>query len=563
MFIKGDDIIQKEAEKLLKEIRNKIRSGSFENNTKLTYEYKEKLLKLYDEIEYPKFTPCYAIDTLLKDEYNTMISTLYSDIESSLKTSTSILEIVEEKTSSMDLIKRSLVDSNRLTEKSIENLKDSVEDFSESGLSSFVDSFNEDNKNGMTNKSPQGFLTLPYKAYQDLTSSSVISVIETNGLPGNTHVASESYSNITYDGEIDPMFSLGNIIDNNNETRFECEIFDVSEKVYEECNGAGFLYKEGVSWLTRDNKLYLKFRVNLKSKQIANWFSVSPYIPPSSSYISSIVKSITISDGSNDIKKVVEDINFDDVIVIPFKERYVKYVDIVIEQEYPYDVEVAHDVITKLTSNKNYLDSKNVKRHERVNVPIRSVSSLGVKYNPNTKEIEIPSSNERITTTSNNLNNIFGEIIKDDSYEYSKEIINAKRYNIAISNINIGNYTFEDDYTYTSKVFECDDEINSITLNANDSLDDENIKYMVTLDDGATWIRLYPKERAFKGPCCIKINSTIPIYERDSKIVYIDKLTSVKNLILKIELTKPKDKNNSIPIVYDYRLNVESGGEKV
>lgn len=557
-FINGSDSIANEGKKILDDINTKVKLGLFNNNTELTYKYKEKILGLYDDIHLAKFKPCYAKDTLLKDEYMQMITTLALDIEDTLNEVENISKVVDTKTDEIDLIKKSLLNTNRLINMDIDNLKKSVEDYAEIGLSSFIDSFNEDESNSSNNiKNQKGFLTLPYKSYQDLSSSSIIEVLDTNALPGNTHVATESYSNIVYDGEIDPMLSLANILDNNNETRFECEMFEILDSTYEECNGAGFRYKEGVSWITEDNKIYLKIRLSLSNKQVANWFSITPYIPPTSTYINSVIKTIIISDGNNDIKKMIEDINFNDTVIIPFKEMEVKYVDILIEQSNAYDVDVAHDVVTKLNSNKNYLDTKSIKVYERENVSIRNLASLGVKYDTRTKKITIPKSNEKSNVNVNNLNNIFGEIMTDSSYEYRTEIIKAKRYNISILNANLGNYSFEDEYTYTSKPFSCSNDINSIILNASDSLDDDNIKYYITLDSGSTWIRIYPKERAYKGACCIKINSTTPLYERDPKIIYVDKLTNVRSIILKIELTKPTD-NSSIPIVYNYRLNVSS-----
>lgn len=249
-FINGSDSIANEGKKILDDINNKVKLGLFNNNTELTYKYKEKILGLYDDIHLAKFKPCYAKDTLLKDEYMQMITTLALDIEDTLNEVENISKVVDTKTDEIDLIKKSLLNTNRLINMDIDNLKKSVEDYAEIGLSSFIDSFNEDESNSSNNiKNQKGFLTLPYKSYQDLSSSSVIEVLETNALPGNTHVATESYSNIVYDGEIDPMLSLANILDNNNETRFECEMFEILDSTYEECNGAGFRYKEGVSWI--------------------------------------------------------------------------------------------------------------------------------------------------------------------------------------------------------------------------------------------------------------------------------------------------------------------------
>lgn len=549
-FIKDHKTIES-TKKIISKIKNSLKDNKDKNKTELTYENKEKILELYDNVYKPTFKPCYAVDTFVKKEFEDMKKTLFNDIGNIIDDLDSLNEDVSIKTSDIEIYRNNMYNSNRLTDKTLNTIKDDIYNFSELKVSTIIESF--DNADG------KGYLTLPYKSYNDLSSSAIIEVLDTNGFPGNTHVATQVYSNTIYEGEFNPMINLDNLVDGNIDTRFDLEIFNIDEEIYENVNGAGFTYKEGCSYISNDNSLFLKMRISFSSNKISNWFSIAPYIPASPSFNSATIKSIIISDGNNKVKKLTENIDFSDAIIIPYEDTSIRYIDLVIEQNMSYPVTIAHDVITKVNKKNNYFDKNNIKTHERLNMPIRTVSSLGMEYDVKNKKNIINKSNDKLATKGNS-SNLFIPLSIGEEYEHSLEILDANRYCISICSINVGNYIFDDEYSYISKEYVYKNSINSIVFNANDSIDDENIKYYISIDHGHTWIRLYPKERAFNGSCCVEVNSIVPLYKRDDKIIYVDTLMVVNSVIVKIELTKPKD-NSKIPIVYDYKLNVEIGEE--
>jgi len=145
---------------------------------------------------------------------------------------------------------------------------------------------------------------------------------------------------------------------------------------------------------------------------------------------------------------------------------------------------------------------------------------------------------------------------------------------IGIKNVDIDSFNFREYGEFISNPYTTDECITAISLDAKEYIPGDNpeiLKYYITFDGGVNWHQIYPTHRAYQGVYRYTINTdtisnlltTVDDKERKSKNISL--LSDAHSFQLKITMERPKVNNAeySTPVVYQYRLIVETGGENI
>lgn len=597
--------IDAKCEIIIDKILLQYKNGIIKTESEMLYLLKQALKDFYYSIGKPIYKFNAAKGTPISDHFNSMVEDAFNDMSIIIQDCNNISEAIQSSFVDIELGRKMMNNKIRYIFKKIDDIENKIVVNNNSNIINFTDSFvNLDYIEGNTSKivnqasidTTCGVLTLYVEDKKEFSKNCNVEILqESNGFPGNTHAIDVLDGEPHFIGENNLHMDLDEVIDNNIDTWLEYEAFNIDDKIIEECNSFGFNFKEGVSWILEDDTLKLSLKITMGSPSVCNWLSLTPFISENKGAEPSSITSVTISDGDSTVQHLNTVLQFDNDTVILFVPQVVSYIIINFEQKIPYELNIGHTYFTKAnSSNILIFDEFQNTLYSRVDGPNVSVELLGMKYDPNTKKCIQP---KNYTVDDNNVY-IDSRLIKKqlftlppstDKIKSNREIIAAYRYFIGIKNISISNYKFSDTSVYVSKPFNTKESIKSITLESDemilkefdDLIEDDNgvktedaikygwgkgqwIKYAITLNNGNTWIDIYPKHRSFQGPCTIKINSDIPSYQRNTKnIIYIDPLIEPTSVKIKITLQRPTGDIYKTPVVYQYRLNTLTGDENI
>lgn len=606
-FLNKTKTIDAKCEIIVNKILDEYSRGLIKTEVEMLYKLKQALKEFYSSIGKPTYKYISAKGTPISAHFNDMINKAYTDLKIMIEECENISNGIESSFVDIELSRKMLNNKIKYINKKIDDMKDILVINNEANITTFSDSFlNLDYaeiKTSGNGKIPaaninttDGVLTLATTDNKLLSPKCKIDILDSsNGFPGNTHMIDVLDTGLHFVGYNNMRLDLNSMIDGNSDTWFEYELFNVDDKVLEQCGGLGFDYKEDISWITEDNKLKLILKLTLDVPSICNWLSLTPFVSENRGAKSSVITKVTISDENTGVQNINASKVFDDDTVILFTPQMVKSITIEIEQTMPYEVNIGHYYFTKAnTINTMVFDDLQSSLYSRVDGVKPSVELLGMKYDPSTKKCIQPK-NYNIEGTNSIMDSmfvkksLFSTPTDSDKIKCSIEAIKAYRYFIGIKNISISNYQFVDTSEYMSKPFNTNDYIASITLEAeelipkefddyieqiikNDPIAAEKqglakgqwIKYAISFDNGVEWQSIWPKHRAFQGPCTIKINSDTPENMRDTKnTVYVDRLIEPSSVRLKIYMLRPENEIYKTPVVFKYKLNILTGDENI
>lgn len=563
-YFEKDELFKQKSILLYNKLINDYNNKIIKNDTEFLYLLKTGLNKLYLSITNKnyKFIPAYF--TPSSEDYNNMISNGIEDIQTILDYSNIYADKIQSDINDTVINKDYFVNNIEKYKTMLTYLSDSVESYSLGNNINFTNKFSDNNVlNSMVNKT-LNILTLPYES-MEVTKEYSVKVIDSNGFPGNTHIIDNSINNVTFEGENSINANIENIKDNNK--ALEYEIFEVDNNTYNNCNGHGFNYKEGFSWITDDKELRLTIRITPSNSYLKQYNSIviKPFVPPQNTYYAATIEKVIVYNIDSTIESYQLNEVFDDTTIINFTKQNVKYIDIFFKQDNPYIVDIGHFYTLRNDNNESYYDtySANIpfNRIERYNP---SITSLGLSVNSKTGEIIQPDSESEYTFSNTQaVNDLFSIPEEHNNDKSGIEVIKAKRYMIGIESIEIMKTEYQNDGTYISEEYQTDDEIKTVSLYVNDECplnDNEGyLEYFITFDGGTTWHKINPKERSYLGNCEIRINSSEKHNKNNEKIYYLDRLLDTKKLQLKIVMHKESNVPKYIsPIVYSYRIEVET-----
>ena len=574
-------MMQKIAESKVQMIDQKVQSifmaidaaykrGEIQSEAEFAQKLMKGLIEFYSSIGLPTYKFRAAMATPVSSDYNQMIKEFIEDINTIFSESNRTIKLLESSFETMEQERQLMQSQIRyINKKAIDLSKKSGDKDTAIEVDSFVDSDRFDSS--MIKSTPvnlnkvEGLITLGLVKSNDLTQHLSLKITDdSNGLPGNTKVVSFFEDAIRFEGADGIHSNPKEMIDANKDTWFEYETFKVSSDVYNSKEGYGFDFKEGLQWITKENKLVMNLILELESAMDANWLTLSPFIPEHKGAIAATIKEIIVDDGKGTRQSLLKGpVEFKDDTVIPFERQMFKKAYIKIEQSMPYDIEVGHISYKEVIGNQSIFQTGTKTRS--IEIPGPSVLSLGLYYNPSTGRYEQPGSKDEVTIGSAEaMKDLFEPKVREKVIG-SIEAIAAKRYMIGVRGIGLSyNEEFAKESEYISQPIKTSSPIKSVRIECDEIIplgfSEDMLEYSISIDDGQSWNKIQPINRKPFGQMMYYFNTQTPKSLRQSNVGYIDSKDDVYSLRYKVSMKRPDSMKSSTPVVKEIKVIIETGG---
>ena len=569
---------------ILSEIQHDYENGKIRKETEYYYRIKTMITDFYNSLNKPSFEFRPAVFAPISDDYNAMITEAYGDMQYIINDCQSLSSNIKQSFTDAELNRTMMTNEINYLTQQVNNIIENITLNQSSGVVIFTELFNDKTIMGNTKDDKscvihtnEGILTLSYYNSSKIEITNVeIDETVSNGFPGNTHCVDTLNKDLHFIGQDGLHNKIKAIHDNNLDTWFEYELFSIPDSVRQECNNYGFSYAEGVSWVS-DGPLKLKLIIYTNSSDTCSWISLKPYLSDIKGIENCIIEKCDIITSDNNVYQVMNNTAFDDTKILMFPAKPVQRIELTLIQNSWYNTKVGHYYYSKVNTKSMsiFQDYDTTDIYSRVEGEQPSVNLLGVKYNPSTQWIEYGNSNTEYPTDTYVKDKLFTLPSSTIELKAGQEIIDAYRYMIGIRNIYVKSYNFSEYGEYISNKYTTEECITAISLEAQEYIpgDDPNIlKYYLTFDGGVNWHQIYPMHRAYEGIYRYTINTdTIAnlMTTDNSKIKKsknLNLLLDAYSFQLKITMERPKNvpnPENSTPVVYQYKLIVETGGENI
>lgn len=566
-FLNKSDTINTKANIIYNKVSSDYNNKLIKTKVEQYYILWNSLKELYDNVGKPMLVLRKAKSTPLSDDYNNMMNEAKNDLKFLYTDCMNLDDALENSYSDIQTTRSIYNNEVNYIQYRLKDLKQKVDEISSSIITfsdNFIDNTNFDSSavdgpTALVNKE-NNILTLPAYSFGNFNKNTLIDIMKgSNGFPGNTHATTVINGQNYFEGEENLHIDLSEITDSNDDTWFEYELYNVDHNTYTKCNGYGFKYKEGLSWIN-DKPLTLMLNLRNTTPSICSYINIKPYIVNDNGYVPCILKKIRIYNGNDNVIELSINQIFNDTKSFMFQPMNVTNIVLELVQNSSYRNKIGHFYYIDLAASNNTFMNNYNNEYRRINGDNPSVELLGMKYDPNTKNL----TNEKNYTNSSISKVIDSYSIKkqlftlnEDNLECNFEILNGNRKCIGIRSFNIGNATYTQIGTYISKNFTCNNIIQSIALESNEYIPNEFgvgewIKYEISIDDGAKWFPIVPKHKAYMPLSSVSIdkpfykyevNSDTPRELRSGITGYIDTPFDINTVRLRITLTKPEDKD--------------------
>lgn len=580
-------------EQVISKIQFKYENGQIKTQTDYAYELKNAILDFYKNIGRPTMKFISASTVPFYEEYTAMIENSINDMNTVIQgcdSNYTILTSAKQKTEDSIDVLVNRIEQIASTTDFIKNKIAAIRKASDIIIS---DDFSDETSNSKTNNSfidtSTNALMLGVTKSDSASEDNLdIEILDTsNGFPGNTHEVYNTVgsinNNLTFKGENNTHIKLSSISENNNSTKssssytssnwFEFEMYNISDSIKEDTSMIGFSYIEGIKWVTDDKTLYLDLKLTLKSENNSNYIVIKG-APKTNEVANPILYKVTISDSLGILQIIEVHKELVGTIIIPFSSQKVKYVTLeLVQTEYvktqvcrQYGVNIDPTRVSKYANDdlKNFVEIDN---------PLQSIELLGLKYDKKNKSIIYPSTTdtESFLDDAYVKSQLFYNTISSNGTLIQREAVNANRYSIGISAVDVRYRKYVQSGTYISKTFTTSNAIKQIIFNSEDYIPDsfseyigetgninDFIKYYISFDNGGEWHNIFPRHKPAMGSCTIIVNSDCAVLNRNPNITYVDMMTSPSSFMIKIELSRPEAIIDETPIVYSYNLDISS-----
>lgn len=567
-------LVEEKSKLLLDTLMKQYQQGQIKTPTELRYRLFVALEDLYTQIGKPTMQKRLAWGPPSSEDYNQTIIEIYNDIKTLLSESDTMSKALAESFEQVEI-------ERQILSWQMNDVKDRLKDVNlkmsqNKGEIIFRDSF-MDTKNfdkDMVQDEPaavnanEGVLSLGKLDAEEFRSGVTVRILEGNGLSGNTHQVRALNGTYKFFGQDNMHLDLLTMVDGNSDSWYEYEVFNISDQVKSDTIGYGFDYKEGIKWVKEDAgglKLYLE--IELPLTKTLNWFSLSPFLPSDKGATPSIIRSVVIHDGkgaANEVSGGYDVLSEDKVYIFP--RQKCKKITIRIEQPTAYETEVGHFFFKELEQTSvNFMAKDKEQDGRRIDGPKPSIESLLYQYNPAKRELQQPERTEGSPILDSDVikESLFSTPEVTGQVQAGLEAIPAKRYMIGLRDVGIYSYRFTTASEYVSVRYESKDDIRSIVLDAETTIPPELgegdwVRYFISIDEGRNWKEISPRGTSKAGSKVqYIINGNVPLEGRFDNIGYIDTLDSVKNVRLKIVMSRPtelQDADYYTPLVHEYKL---------
>lgn len=556
-----------------------FRQGRIKSKTELAYQVYRALMDFHAQIGKPTMTVREAGGPPASSDYNAMMHEIHMDLGTLFAELKLMSGAIGESFGYVETERQALTETVRRTTDRMQALQEAAAATGQVFGDSFINRarFDQEMVEGTPAEISQSAnaLILGLLDSAEVREGVTITITPTsNGFPGNTHQVKPGDGFYRFAGEEHMHLDLQAVLDGNADTWLEYETIAVSERVIEETGGLGFSYHEGQSWLKAGNEpLRLELRLELDKPRTLNWLTLTPFLPAEKGAGPARVTGLLLEDGKGLQVEVADQAPLAEERVFLFPKMKVKRVTVRLEQSTAYDILAGHLFFKELERTQGTVfESSRQQPGKRVDGPKPSLENLGLRYDPSTQTVELPSAkaDEAAPDRTDAAARLFTAPETDERVQAGIEAVPARRYAVGVRDIGMASYRFAPESTYISQPLKAGAPIRRIALEAVDSVpvefgDGDWVTYAFTADGGKTWHEIHPEGTLSAGAKTeYLIGSRTPAPGRQAHIGYIEPEAPVSEVRLMIRLKRPDvtklpDADYFTPVVYDYRLHVETG----
>ena len=423
----------------------------------------------------------------------------------------------------------------------------------------------------------EGVLTLARRESVNLSLQATVRKVQGNGEAGTSHIARrtqilDEYKNVkNVNVFINENEELANddpseIFDGRPDTIFEYQMVNVPDSFIRSLKGYDFNWVRGEK---TGDRLRLQLLLEFEREQPMNWLAIHPYYPENSTGRVKLYSARTSKDGfeyeglfgeeilEQELNETPQSYRLDELFdgdsrldsskfagqgVFSFPERKARYVELVFEQDESYEELIGQAVYYKRT--------------------VLESGQEVVDQIPEPKELKDVPAKEGLSVTG------YPGARIDKVIEASE----GWRYAIALRDIDIMSFRYEEKSMYVSERYRASQGIEKVMLYVNEKIPEayterlatanDWVKYEVSFDD-IDWYRISPMHHEPTSgvfpPKILEVNGS----ETDLDLFDLHKMRvrtkgEVDGVRLRITLSRPEGEEHaaSTPIVEDYALRI-------
>lgn len=575
-------VIKEKMKTILRDLGRAYEAGQIKSPAELQHRVYQQLQEFYDSIGKNTFKPIKAWGPPYSADHNLMIqrmlddfSTLYSEVILMTNDLANNYEQVE-------LERQSFLARLTKIDGLVKNIDGNIKEADYTVV--FRDNFVDYDRflTGGTTLTPanlsadEGLLTLAKVDGEVFNEYATITIVEGNGFPGNTHIVRSVSGSLKFDGQEKMHINMADILDGNSDTWFEYEMFELTDSTRQTTQGMDFEYREAIEWATVGGDLRCVMKIDFAKPKTMNWFSISPFIPSDKGATPAVIEKIIVTDDKGSISSMAFGESFDSTKGYLFPRQSCKTIMIYLSQNVAYETMIGHFFFKQVnTADIAVMNQKNEQEGIRIHGPVTSVKNLGVTYDTGSREILYPvaSYGDTIKDEDAKKNELFSIPATPTNVHAGLEQVSAYRYVIGLRDVNLASYTFDKESEYVSTPFISATPLTGVELDVDvdiptifDAATDW-VEYYISIDEGQNWHPIFPRN-VYRSQAKTKylFNSGVPKEGRVDEIGYLESLTDIYQIQLKIVLRRPetiKDAQFYTPIVYGYELHVTTAEELV
>lgn len=577
-------LLYDKAYSILQEMRKEYEEGKIQTEVEYLHRIYSTFQDFYYSIGKPTMTVRKAWGPPSSDDYNQMLHEIYNDIATLYLENEHLAKALEESFRQIEVDRLNLNHQVERLEEKVSQIETKMTREPEEVIyyDSFMDHTTYDQEAVEDSLAhvwtSEGLLTLQPIAAEQYTSGLTVRITEGNGLPGNTKQVRVMNGELKFIGEENLHINLADTLDNNSDTWFEYETFELSDRVLEDTEGLGFEYYEGVKWVSEpDTTLRMMIEIELPAQKSVNWFRLSPFIPNDKGATSAWITSIEIHDGHGRVySALTEPVTFHEEKAFMFGQQRCKRIVVKFEQPSAYETSVGHLFYKELEdSSVSFLEANRLQRGKRVNGIYPKIEHIGLQYDAAKKEIVQPSSLQGEETKGvNKKKEALFALPKINpmpaNLQMGFEEVTAWRKVIGVRDMGLSNYQFRSSGEYRSIPFTSDQEILAVSLTADVLIpkefpEGEWVEFFISIDEGQSWHRIYPRGTTEEGAKVMYLfNTNLPKEGRIDHFGYIDTTSPITEVRVKATLSRPTDIPDALyytPIISEYKLYTVERGE--
>lgn len=575
MIKKRITVIKARMVEILRSLATEYEQGRIKSPAELQHTVYHTLQAFYESIGEPTFRQIEAWGPPYSDDHNLMTEQILNDLTSLYEEIKCLTGDLQTNFEQVELERQSF--TKRISE--VETVLRRIEaNFSErNDILAFrddftsVDYFDKEAVPGTAAylSANEGILTLNRTNGETFNEYATITIIKGDGLPGNTHVVRSTGDTLKFDGEENLHINLADVLDGNADTWFEYEKFELTQQAIDITGQKDFRYWEPVKWVEKDmTDIRCVMQIELPKSKVMNWISISPYIPSDRGALPARIEKVVVSDDKGTVKGMGFEELFSTGKAFVFPRQKCKTITIYLRQDTSYLTDVGHMYFMEL--NKEEIVAMEEGRQfdaTRIHGPVLpAIENIGVSYDTEKDEIIYPivKYGDTINNVDIKKHNLFQVPETDEIVFAGLEQVPAHRYVIGMRDAELASYQFGNISTYVSRPFISPNPINEVQLDTNFEIpeifpqEEDWVKFYISVDDGRKWHQIHPKD-VHRADVKTKylFNSGTPKEGRLEEVGYIETLTDVYEIRMKIEVSRPHDIEDAqyyTPIVYDYEL---------